>query len=374
MMRTLYLHVGVHRTGTTSSQKFFRDNFDVLLSKGCLYPFGVKRHDQYIRRMTNRDLSVRDFSLDLIKRADSHSVPIRSILISDEDMSMIQDFSLFAALKDHFDVKVVVSLRRQDVWLESWYQQNVKWQWNTSLSHLSFEEFFDRRAEFFWVDYAARLAHYEAVFGEGSVIAGVFERADMAQGPIAALLNMMGIEDLSGFGPFVHSNSSLKPLLSEYMRHLPLDVMDAKERIIFEMACRDVNIDLVTNGSKLVMTHPQRLIVQEEYAQSNAATAKRYIGRDILFNDPLPAASEPLAERNLSADAQFLMTQFVTPLVRSVGDMLAAARIAREIASAEAAGKPAPKPGAGKGTGGKGAAGKGQGKPAKKLRKVQAAV
>ena len=194
-MRKLYLHVGVHRTGTTSTQRFLKDNFVPLLTKGYLYPFRVKRHDGQIRRLVKGEMSVHDFALDLERRADSQQFPINSIVISDEDMSLIQDFSLFAGLDDMFDVKVVVSLRRQDLWLESWYLQNIKWQWNPGLAHLSFAEFFKRRADFFWIDYATRFSHFEDVLGAGSVVAGVFEKGDMPQGPIQAAPQQHGKTD-----------------------------------------------------------------------------------------------------------------------------------------------------------------------------------
>lgn len=328
-MRKLFLHVGVHRTGTTSTQKFLRQNFDILRGRGYLYPFGVARHEDHVRRMARGNLSVADFADDLQRRADSHATGIHSVIISDEDMSCIRDFSLFAPLSRQFDVRVVVSLRRQDLWLESWYLQNVKWQWQPALSHLPFAEFMDRRDEFFWIDYAERLAHYEAIFGEGSVVASVFERTDMPQGPIAAFLGMVGIHDHSGFGPFDHANSSLSPKMSEFVRLLPLDRIEPPERRLLEKAIAEVDARLETNGSKLVMPHDQRLRVLEEFAGSNARTATRYIGRDLLFNDPVPGADAPLADMDIPLMSSDLMRDFVSPIFAALGTTLHTERLAR---------------------------------------------
>ena len=339
-MRKLYLHVGIHRTGTTSTQRFLKDNFVPLLTKGYLYPFRVKRHDGQIRRLVKGEMSVHDFALDLERRADSQQFPINSIVISDEDMSLIQDFSLFAGLDDMFDVKVVVSLRRQDLWLESWYLQNIKWQWNPGLAHLSFAEFFKRRADFFWIDYAERLAEYEYLFGAGCVVAGVFEREDMPEGPIQAFLRMIGIEDLSGFGPFVHRNSSLSALMSEFMRQMPMDSMDDPERTLFEAACIEVDQTLVTNGSKLVMPLAQRVITMADYAESNRLTAQRYIGRDTLFREPLPDAAEPLADQALPERSQEVLERFVGPVFQNLAKLMTTNRLAREKATRDAQAKP----------------------------------
>ncbi len=137
-MRQLYLHVGVHRTATTSIQRFLRANFDTLLEKGYFYPFGVVRHNAVVSRMRDGVLDVEDFAADLLRRVEAKAEASTAVILSDEDMSNIEDFSIFKPLTKLFDVKVVVSLRRQDLWLESWFFQNLKWQWNPSLSHLTF--------------------------------------------------------------------------------------------------------------------------------------------------------------------------------------------------------------------------------------------
>jgi hypothetical protein len=327
-MRILYLHVGVHRTATTSIQRFMRANFNPLLAKGYLYPFGVARHTAVVGRLRYGMISAADFAQDLLRRMEARGDHVQSAVISDEDMSSVEDFSAFAGLTRYFDVKVVVSLRRQDLWLESWYLQNVKWQWNPSLSHLTFAEFYDRRAEFFWIDYAARLAQYEALFGAGCIRAGVFEEADMPDGPIDAFLRMIGIVDQSGFGEKLHSNSSLSPLASEFMRHLPLDEVETLDRRLFERACMAVDAGLVKNGSKLIMAYDQRLAVQAEYAAGNKVAAQRYLKRDVLFAEPLPDPRAQFANTELPSDTEVMLRDFVAPMVKALGLQLAEARLA----------------------------------------------
>ncbi|MEO8242976.1 MAG: hypothetical protein ABI832_11715 [bacterium] len=340
-MRRLYLHVGVHRTGTTSIQRFLRANFDVLLQKGYLFPFGVARHNQVVSRMRDGAMDVTEFAEDLLRRVESRGDGRTSVILSDEDMSNIEDFSIFSPLKKIFDVKVVVSLRRQDLWLESWFFQNLKWQWNPSLSHLTFAEFFARRREFHWIDYAARLAHYEAVFGPGSVIAGVFEKADMPEGPIDAFLRMVGISDMAGFGPMLHSNSSMSPLMTEFIRQLPLDAMAGPDRRLFEKACGEVDAKLVKEDAKLIMPYDQRLVVQADYAAGNRLVAQKYLGRDELFHDPLPGPQDAVATMALPDKSADLMRDFVAPMVHALAAQMAEAR-SEEAAKAQ---HPLPGPG-----------------------------
>lgn len=318
-MRKLYLHVGVHRTGTSSTQRVLRDNFAGLLQRGYLYPFAAVRHDDLIRRLSWGLLGARDLAEDLTCRADAHPVPVENIILSDEDMSMIKDFNLFAPLAERFEVKVVAMMRRQDLWLESWYLQNVKWQWDAKVANLSFDAFMARQAEFFWMDYAARFAHYEAVFGPGSVVAGVFERGDMPDGPTAAVLRLMGIADPSFTGPEVHQNSSLSPLMSEFVRHLPLHRLRDPDRRYFELAAMAVDEDLITNGSKLLLSHEDRAAILSAHAAGNESVARQYLGREVLFRDPVPAADVLLAERQLPPDSARLMEEFVVPMMMALG-------------------------------------------------------
>lgn len=330
-MRKLFLHVGVHRTGTTSTQRVLRDNFAGLLQRGYMYPHGVARHDELVRRLRRGQLSAEDLAADLTQRADAHPYPIDNVILSDEDMSMIRDFSIFEPLTRHFEVKVVSLLRRQDLWLESWYLQNVKWQWNKEVGNLSFDAFMARRAEFFWIDYAERFAHYESLFGPGSVLPGVFEKAEMPDGPTAAVLRLMGIADPSFTGPEVHHNSSLSPLMSEFVRHLPLHALCEHDRWHFEVAAMAADKGLGLNGSKLMLSHEERAAILAEHAAGNALVARRWLGREGLFSEALPPADASLAKRHLPQDTGALMQDFVVPMMMALGRQI---KIQRERSEA----------------------------------------
>lgn len=318
-MRKLFLHVGVHRTGTTSTQGVLRANFTELLQRGFMYPYSRPRHDDVVRALRSGILSPQDLADDLVKRANTHPFQIQNIILSDEDMSMIEDFNLFAPLAKVFDVKVVAMIRRQDLWLESWYLQNVKWQWDAAVANLSFAEFLARRKDFFWIDYAARFAQYESIFGPGSVLPAVFERAEMPDGPTAAVLRLLGITDPSFMGPEVHQNSSLSPLMSEFVRHLPLHNLRDPDRRYFELAAMKVDEDLAHNGSKLLLSHEMRAEIMAEHEPGNREVAQKYFDRQELFREPLPALDASLADRSLPAQSDALMADFVVPMIMALG-------------------------------------------------------
>lgn len=339
MRRTLHLHIGAHRTGTTSIQRFLRENSDALAGQGTLNAFGLARHNTLIGLLCSGLTTAAAAAADLNEQADaaaqSAGRPVGSIVLSDEDICSRTDIARLARLSDHFDVRVVYVLRRQDLWLESWYRQNVKWQWNPNLAHLSFEAFLARRRAFFWIDYDATVTRLERLFGVGSVTALVFEPAAMPDGPVAAFARAIGLETLDGLATGQHVNASLSALTTEFMRQLPLDEIPDRTRRMVERACNKMDWHVRKQfgaQSSLYMDTATRAALMAVYAPGNARLARRHFGRDALFLDPLPPADAALAPTALPQDAGVLMETFVAPLVRHLVAGLAAKEAAGQDA------------------------------------------
>ena len=320
-MTTLYLHIGTHRTATSSVQAFMLANWEALLAQGIFHPLRIARHFALFNAIFAGRRSVREVSLDLLQRAGKHDHDIRSIILSDEDVCMRRDLSPLAAFRQHFDVKVVFALRRQDLWLESWYLQNIKWQWNKAFSHLTLDEFMAREDEFHWAHYDRLLTHVEALFGRENVLPYVFEKSQMPNGPVAAFCDRIGLTDLTGLTPAPHVNSSHSPSIAEFVRCLPLDEAPDKYRARLEAAVKGVDQQLAATAdgnSGLLLDYDSRMAVLAAHAEGNLAVARRYFGRDDLFLEPLPAPDAPLAQMKLPPDSQTLMRDYVAPMIRGL--------------------------------------------------------
>lgn len=321
MNRTLYLHIGAHRTATTSIQQFLRQNFFALQKMGYLNPFAAGRNVTLFNKIFAGEQDIDDLANDLNDRADAKKFPIHSFILSDEDICMREDLTPLARFSDHFNVKVLFSLRRQDLWLESWHQQNVKWQWNPALSHLTFPEFLERRQDFHWIHYDRLTQKLANLFGAENVTLRVFERQQMTGGPIGSFCQDINLSDTTGFTEPPHVNSSLAPLTSELMRSLPLDKIPANRRRIIEMACTALDpklSEMAGNGSRLLMDLPTRQAILDDYSQGNKAVANEWFGRDTLFFDGLPATTEPVARQTLPTDSYALLEQVVGPLIHEI--------------------------------------------------------
>lgn len=320
MKRRLILHIGAHRTATSALQAFLFSNFQPLKERGVLYPFRVRRHLKLMNELLNKKRDVKDVAQNLTTRANNQPHDIHTIVLSDEDVCMRRDLSLLGQFRDSFDVKVVFTLRRQDIWLESWFFQNIKWQWNEKLSHCSFDEFMDMREEFHWIHYDRYVRHLEEVFGRDNIILNIHEKGQMPDGPIEAFCDSIGLTDREGFSAPAHINESFSPQISEFMRCLPLDAADPGYRGRLTAVCAKIDKAL-TGGSKQserLLPHDRRVALMAEYEAGNRAIAQRYFGRDTLFLDALPGPDAPLATMALPDDSYRLMMDYVAPLLAGI--------------------------------------------------------
>ena len=147
-MKTLYLHVGTPKTATSSIQTFLTMNSDKLMKYNYAYPETLEVVD-YISPHRNghflimpirkedgtRDIEAQDEKVyagmarvhELFKQVDN-------IILSDESLWRVTSYSRTRVLpmlqemaKEHgYQIKVIVYLRRQDQFLSSRWNQNVK--------------------------------------------------------------------------------------------------------------------------------------------------------------------------------------------------------------------------------------------------------
>lgn len=136
-MNTLYLHIGTTKTGTKSLQNFCKDNQDVLAQNRYCYPMFEQRFKGVA--------SVRNGHFLLAEATDAESEPLYpkmmeqlmelfktypNIILSDEGLWVAPDHTWEMLKKQSktykFTVKLIVYLRRQDLYACSSWNQTVK--------------------------------------------------------------------------------------------------------------------------------------------------------------------------------------------------------------------------------------------------------
>jgi hypothetical protein len=328
--RTLILHIGTVKTGTTALQKFFALNRDVLRARGILYP--ENKNKAHAHHRISWCFVVRDgipkphWPKDIQRPTKEWDFLLRQItegtgLISSEHLvrnrlSVIREIR---NLTRDFQVKIVVYWRRRDGLEDSWYNQLTKGGDNclrpspreglTSKKHLDM-----------WAE----------VFGRENIIVRPYERGQLYKGDVLAdfLHHIFGFEMDQGFTlPEEEANTRLHPIVLEYKRlvnHLPLSWPQRRKTTD---PLRDLSTFLSAKGRKSypVFSPAQRLELIDKYAEENAAIAREYLGRadGRMFYDPRPNPDEAWQpyETLLEEDAR-LINEYLTEHYPEVAEIV----------------------------------------------------
>ncbi|MFL9806333.1 hypothetical protein AB6D40_022780 [Vibrio cyclitrophicus] len=242
-MKKIVLHIGSHKTGSTSIQNIMADNYNVLVDSGVDYLkelciWGVAHHSlgwcmqndfvsvqQWDKRFSKEKGVILDF-VDVIKKSDQNK-----ILISTETLFPITDYSklkyFHSLLKYDYDFEVVVYLREQSSFLYSWYSELVT-AWYAK-NTLPFDLFVEQCQ--YPVNYCEVLEKWGDIFGEDSVRVFSFK------------------ESVKGNGLVEHFFSNVLP-------EVPL------ERIVYDSAF--FNVSLVPEAIEIVREYNKRGVSDEE--------------------------------------------------------------------------------------------------------------
>lgn len=208
MTKRLWLHVGSHKTGTSSLQVTFRANEALLHERGL----GIARSVPWphvhpmLCYVNPRQIMPEGFKTanPAAFAAFLASTPMNTVFASSENFAfffqqaVIDD--LAAALKQKFDeIRILVYLRRQDRHAVSHHQEGAKPDrppegalWGHGLRALPDPSPLHR----LYLDYDQRISMWEKAFGSDSLVVRVFDRALLKEGDIVAdVLDLIGISD-----------------------------------------------------------------------------------------------------------------------------------------------------------------------------------
>ena len=210
-MNTLYLHIGTHKTATTTIQRFCADNREVFESKGMVYPDfpfrfpfkGPNRNGLFLGMVYRGSDGVRrrDLEKDYYHQAMDiiHELfqKYHSVVLSNERLWMdlyLKDAKLVRRLvkdseKYGYQIKMIVYLRRQDSFIESFWSETVK---ELPDRTDTLQEYID---EFEFLDYNTILSTYAELIGEENMIVRRFSDAVKVEGGILVdFMQQLGLE------------------------------------------------------------------------------------------------------------------------------------------------------------------------------------
>ncbi|MFN6483331.1 MULTISPECIES: hypothetical protein [unclassified Nostoc] len=192
-MTTIYLHIGMPKTGTSSLQKILFNNRNKLLKNGYLYPMsGIRNNakeveDRYCHNLLalffldfkeKNDL-LSQFSTWEGLKTEIDSINPKNVIISAEAFTFYDVFyksetiaKVKNLLKD-YEIKIVIYFRKQDDFLESCYRYMV----NIGASRIGIKDFFNEFKYMF--NYYQILENWADIFGYKNIIVRRFDKKNL---------------------------------------------------------------------------------------------------------------------------------------------------------------------------------------------------
>lgn len=314
-MATVYISIGTMKTGTTAIQTFLRENDEIMQKQGYCYPFmNLGIHKKYNDRNAHflvyraEDLegeqkkaaekAVREHAYEILgKLAEKYE----NIVLSDELIwhRSQKNEHFWEKLGPNFakigcDIKVIVYLRRQDLLIQSLYNQSVKSMPRTSKSfHECINgDFFD----YYPLDYAKQLERIASGIGKENLIIRVYEKGQFEgeeQSIFSDFAKSIGLDISKGFTrEKVEHNIGLngnyleiKRILNEIPEYAQMD--DFMRTPIYR--ANGCKITDYQNAKTSLFTYEEQKEYLSRFEESNRRVAKEFLEREdgVLFADSI---------------------------------------------------------------------------------------
>lgn len=278
----LHIHFGVHRTGSTSLQNLLKNNKVHLLNNGFLYPhLNVDyKHTKIAWQLLNRKINVRELTARIDKEL---SASVKTILLISEDFSQLKNAYWLKELAKKYDLSASVYLKRQDLWLESWYNQHIKWPWMKKFSNSTIQEFTRSLDDFYWIDYNFLLSEICKYVPKNRLYVHTMTPENPINGIGYFFANVLSMPTPITNKEAGNMNASLSRVQLEIVRKIDLFELlpPQRRRILKIVKSLEIKED---SGSKSIMSYDMRRKILSQYAVSNGKVAKDFFDSNDLFH------------------------------------------------------------------------------------------
>lgn len=329
MRKTLYLHIGTPKSGTTTLQHFLTKNqarlaaehglfypppssvpYGFELSKNHLIlPYSVLRERAWPSFVPQRDRVSADVAFGALQRDIETTVHPR-ILVSSEDFSVHGTYSRpllerVAGLTG-CDKSVVVYLRPQSGVLESLYSWNPDlWKTGRTLEEIAADPNAGLPP---WLDYQRMLAPWRETLGDDAIDCRILDSEAGSGDTITATLAGFGIEN-AGFEPVGRLNTARQAGVIEFFRRT-LPALDPSQHDRYHEELRPIVRDAVGSVRYPMLSDAASAAFMERFEAGNSELACAFFGRDALFPSQERERPDPSAEELLTLDE--VLRTFVT--------------------------------------------------------------
>ncbi len=277
----LILHFGIHRTGSTSIQKCLENSYNVLKSHGFLYPKikGMNGHIQLPWGLNKSEITPKEIVDAILEQKNALT---HTCILSAEDFSLVESKEFFDVLNQQFEVESIVYLKRQDLWLESWYNQNIKWPWNRKFSSSTPGQFLaNYEKNFWWISYDKLIKHIHQQTSSDKLTVRVVDPKQVTN-TVQDFLAYANINP-EWLNDYEQENSSLTSAQIDLLRRIDLIDLSAEKRMKLLSSLKALPIE-EDNGKKYIFSQSQLEEIILFYRKSNEKVAKKIFSRSELFS------------------------------------------------------------------------------------------
>lgn len=298
MIKTIYLHIGFHKTATTTIQRGLYINKNLLARMGWYYPesgliWNLAHHNISFELYDDpRFIPAKGGFADLQKEISS--CVQENVIISSEDFCFRQEpeikklYNRLGELGEN--IVVIVYIRRQDQWLYSEWSEFTKYPTNTK----PFESFIETVGR---GDFYQHLKPWAALFGKKNIRVRVLEKSQMEGHVFHDFLHTCDIEELpelsfpeqSNISPNYKTLELIRQFGERYGRaYVPFETDFSFQvgKLIQDYAAKNG----WDKARSTVIDRDLHEKIMKRFEESNRMLAKEYLGKDQLFEEPFEDA------------------------------------------------------------------------------------
>lgn len=315
---TLFLHIGTHKTGTTSIQQYCSANRQAMREGGLAYlTHGPKipgANDLAVALVSDR-LVHADFLLRLTNMAIKGFKGDR--LVSAENFSLLKPNKFREVIAPHLirkdePIVIICYLRRQDEFVESLYLQRFR----NGKINLPIEPFIKVKLQGSALDYEYLIQAWQNAFPEAEIRVRPYERARLARGDaVADFFETLGYPELydpekNQRGSNPRADRDVYELLRMLSHHTKFDVRSVNQALMAKPLPE-------TGASKSLLSFADRKRIVAGYVESNERLRQAYLPQEDQLFAPLVESAETQSYTSFSQSQLQLLASVFQALHRA---------------------------------------------------------